>query len=189
MSKPSKINLNFFKHEELPYNNGWIRLGHFENELFEDSYASGLKESRCFGGMVFNENLEKGIPYSQYKLNPLYIWHPEAYNYEIEDFIVCSFLQPEDFFEYYKILWLNPILVNKLNLKVSEYTNGLLACDENGEIILRFNSWFYDYVGNEGIDEEIPKLDGCELLMREDYFKKILFIYKNKTPFYYLLKI
>ena len=189
LDKPSKINTDFFKQQELSTNSGWIRLGHFERELMADSYASEFKESRCFGGIVFNDNIENGLPYSKYRLNPSYIWHPELCNYENEDYIICSFLQLEEFFEYYKIIWLNPVLVKKLNLVTDEFLNGLSAKNETGEIILIYNSWYSDYVGNESIYEEIPKLDGCELLIREDYFQKILNIYKNKTPYYYLLKI
>ncbi len=189
LNKPSKINIDFFKKEDLSCNNGWVRIGHFENELFEDSYASGFKEFRSFGGIVFNENMEKNLPYSQYRLNPFYIWHPEMCDYDIEDFIICSFLQLNEFFEYYKIIWLNPVLINKLNLKIGEYQNGLFAYNGSGDIILRYHSWYYDYVGNERIDEEIPKLDGCELIIKEDYFKRILELYDNKTPYYYILKI
>ena len=189
LEQPSTIKRDFTKQKEVLINNGWVRLGHFERELFEENYARGFKEIRSFGGLVFYDIMEKDLPYSHRILNPLFIWQPELCGYKIEEYLVCSFLQLEDFFEYYKIIWLNPVLVKQLNLIVDDYLNGLLAKNEEGDIVLRYNSWFANYVGNERIDEEIPKLDGCELLIREDYFQKILNLYIDKTPYYYLLKV
>ncbi|MBW1615960.1 MAG: AAA family ATPase [Deltaproteobacteria bacterium] len=186
IDKPHLIKTNWQK-SEVAYSD-WIRLGYYEYELYEESFGKN-NEYRVFEGIAFKNNVKESIPFSCPRFFPTYIWD----NISMIDFdeFLCLFLtQFNDQFEDYKILWINPILLNELN--VQNPITGLNASNSKNEVVLKYNRWSSDYVGDgniAGISDEIPRLEGAELICRKDYFEKICKFYKSKKPYLYALKL
>ncbi|MFH0974951.1 MAG: ATP-binding protein [Spirochaetota bacterium] len=174
---------------EISINEGWVRIGHFENELVEKEHYK-LENYKIFGGITFNSDNKPIFPFSTYRLDMPKIWENIYPDYENQETIVFSLIQKQFQFEDFKILWLNPILVSNFKLNVCNFLSGLRATNDNGEIILKFNSWYTSYIASDRMDDiiqEIPKLDGSELLIREDYFKKICDLY-SVSPKYCIMR-
>jgi hypothetical protein len=188
IDKPHLIKKKWQK-REVAYSD-WIRLGYYEYELYEESFGKNNK-CRVFEGIAFKNNVEESIPFSCLRLFPTYIWN----NISMTDFdeFLCLFLtQFHDDLEDYKILWINPILLNELKLNVQNPITGLNASNSKNEVVLKYNRWSSDYVGDgniAGISDEIPRLEGAELICRKDYFEKICKFYKSKKPHLYALKL
>lgn len=85
------------------------------------------------------------------------------------------------------VLWINSDLLEVMDLSLDHYTSGLRALNQSGEVVLKYRYWKEELIGNGasfvGQDANIPKLEGCDLVIREDYFLKL----QNILPslFYY----
>ncbi len=182
-------------------NNGFVRLWHYEKELhISDKVKREYQESEIYGWIIFNKNIEETIPYSEIKLsssdiyreqllcgrynNALYLFIQQI-RYTIKtlfkknnkyNYIVCSLIQNMDRLENYKILRINHNLIKILWLKVAHFTQWLYATNKKWEIILRFNQRNSGYLWDQ-LNGEIPKLSWSELLLRSDYFDKLIDIY------------
>ncbi len=188
IEKPHSITNNWQRHD-VQYSD-WIRLAYFESELYEESYGRN-NQHRVFEGIVFKTNIEETIPFSRYRLFPIHIWGNMPMK-DFDEFLCLHLFQSYDDLEDYKILWINSILMNELDLYVQNPINGLNASNSKNEIVLKYNRWSSDYVGNggiAGIRDEIPRLEGVELVCRKDYFEEICKFYNNEKPSVYRLKI
>ncbi len=168
----------------------WIRLAYCEFQLFEERHGKNI-QYRIYEGIIFDENVSETIPFSRYRLFPIHIWLNIGYT-GFDEFMCLSLIQNYDYFEDYRVLWLNPIVIDKLKLNTQDPMNGLKAANSKGDVVLKYNRWISDYVGNgdiAGISDEIPRLEGAELLCRKDYYEKICEFYNGKKPFSYRLKI
>ncbi|MFW9877201.1 MAG: hypothetical protein ACFFG0_29270, partial [Candidatus Thorarchaeota archaeon] len=177
IEKPSSI-ITKWQKSEVEYSN-WIRIGYYEYELYEESYGKN-KDFRAFEGIAFKHNMEETIPFSRYRLFPIHIWGNMPMN-GIDGFLCLHLIQRYDMLEDHKLLWLNSIIINELNLKVENPINGLTARNINNEVVLKYNRWSSAYVGNgdiAGISDEIPRLEGAELICHKDYFEEICKFYK-----------
>ena len=184
---PSQIEQEWGKREVIKTD--WIRLGYYEYELQGERIGKNQQHIRIWEGIIFSSHIEKTIPFSRFRLLPICLWDNIPMQ-EYDEFICISLIQQWDTLEYYKILWLNPLIMNKLGLKMEKYIKGLCAKDKNGEVVLKYNKWSSGYVGNgdiAGIKDEIPRLEGGELLCRRDVFESICklfgtisFIYRSK---------
>ena len=89
------------------------------------------------------------------------------------------------------ILWLNSLLQKRLEVIVDNFNNGLQALNQNNEMVLKFRQWRSNLVGNGssfvGQDANISKLEGCDLVLREDYFEK--FKKYNPNMLFYTKKL
>ena len=60
---------------------------------------------------------------------------------------------------------------------LDDFNNGLQALNENKEVVLKFRQWRSKLVGNGasfvGQDSNIAKLEGCDLILREDYYEQL----------------
>jgi len=189
LKKSSEYEEKFHFSNKIQNSNGWVRLAHFECELRKGNNYE-LMNSKIFGGITFQRDNKPIFPYAGYKLNMDYLWDEFSPNYEIKDTIIFSFIQKEFQIEDFKILWLNPVIVEMLELNVSEFHSGLHAMNDEGEVVLKFNSWCADYIASDYSDDirhEIPKLDGSELVIREDYFKRICEMF-TVEPIYSIYK-
>lgn len=139
----------------------WIRLGHIEYELKEQETFKTLP-FKSYGGIVFSNEIETGIPYSSYALYPFHFWSERKMELDLEKNIIFSIIQ-EDPLEYFKLLWLNPKIIRLLELKVERSSDGLLALNNKGEKILIMRTWSCEYIGggyNSSLSDEIPTLEG-----------------------------
>jgi hypothetical protein len=163
--------------------NGWVRIAHFEHELIKKEHYK-LIDRTIFGGVVFNEGESMDFPYSAYRLEMDLLWNENYVDFPTEKTPIFSFIQNQFQFEYFKILWLNPSIMEVLELRLGDFRDGLIAYNSNDEVILKLKTWQTEFVGSiVNIQGEIPKLDGSELVMREDYFKKLCDIYNEKPKY------
>lgn len=183
LPKPNEYVEKLEKTSELTEIEGWIRIGSVEKEIYSKSIGEPIKYFKLYTGIIFDNSM-KDIPFD-YKTNYFQVF---ALKQERENKIVTSFLQLEDDFEFFKILWLNLNLFNELKLTKIDYISGLAAKNSDNEIVLKYNCWFSDYFSYDSFDNEVAKLNGAELLIRKDYFEKICKIY-GKKPFYHFYKI
>lgn len=187
--KPSQIKSEWEKREIIK--NEWVRLGYYEYELFGKNFGKNQQHIRVWEGIVFSNEIEKTIPFSRFRLYPKHLWNNIQIK-EYDEFVCVSLIQQWDTLEDYKILWLKPVLIKKLGLVIEKYTEGLCAKNEDGEIVLKYNHWSSNYVGNGDIariTDEIPRLEGGELLCRKDIFEKLCKIFPLQTPNSYIFKI
>lgn len=176
--------------EKIEVVNGWVRLGHFEQQIVTDR-VNEPKYNKSFGGVIFSSNTSTyNFPYSTYQLFPHQIWDGYFPNYNIENEVVFLLLQ-KDILENYELLWLNPVIIEKLGLAVKIDDRGLIAVDSRGDIVLKLKVWVSNYIGTgygSGLQDELPCLKGAELLITEKYFNLLKDYFVDK-PQYLTLKI
>lgn len=148
--------------------NGWIRLAHCENEFKKGDRLLNFKKYRTWGNVLPRFSNSTSLA-----LETLY----DNVFCQPEDGVLFEFIQ-NDPLENYHLFWLNPIMIIQLGIVTNDFLNGIVAKNENDEVVLKYNQWKNNYVGNGyfGIGEEIPRIEGAELIMREDYFEKMQLI-------------
>jgi len=171
---------NFIEKCSIHNNSGWIRLGHYEVELKKGNNHFDLIELRSSG--TFSPN------YSNKTSKLVDCIYSNNVSCSVYDGILFQFIQ-YDPLENYHLFWLNPIVMKQLGISTGNFLNGITAHNENEEIVLKYNQWKSNYVGNGdfGIQEEIPRLEGAELLIREDYFEKLKLILGKSLSEYTIL--
>lgn len=167
----------------------WIRLAHYETSLKEERALQHSKV-KSLGAMFFSTSSEQILPYANYWTAPFYIWDDTIPDFEYDETIVFAFFQ-DDPLEFYKLLWLNPTVVKSLGLTVRNDHTGLSACNGFGEIVLKMRTWQCNYIGdsmNSSLSDQIPRLEGTDLIIRKDYLKKIAQNFEE-GPSYRVVKI
>jgi len=171
VSRPSEIEEGF--KTELVNINGFIQIARFENEMIENENGWGRKgQVILFEGLsIFGEKK----PFIEYLPSSL-IWHNALY---YEPFII-GFMKNFNSIEADNTLWLNSLVLNDLELCLDDFNNGLQALNEENEVVLKFRQWRSDLIDNGasfvGQDSNIPKLEGCDLILREDYYERLKMI-------------
>ncbi|HHW7579610.1 TPA: hypothetical protein ACU21O_001078 [Mannheimia haemolytica] len=163
--KPSEA-INDFREPDLE--NGFIRMARFESQIVLGNYRKDNKKFIVFEGL---------LPYKE-KIRPLfdwislpsnYIWNNRfLYGYPIIQ--VLSTQMNSINFPY--ILWIDSGLLKYLELILDDYKNGLQALDCNGEIIIKFRCW-REHLFGSSYNSNIPSLEGCDLMIRKDYYDKL----------------
>jgi hypothetical protein len=169
-SNPSKTTEGF--KTNLENENGFIRIARFENEMIKDSKDWKIEgQTIVFEGLsIFGEEtpLFEDLPSSLIWDNALY--YP---NYPF----IIGWVRKFNTIESNNTLWLNSLLQHDLGLILDDFNNGLQAFNEKGEIVLKFRQWRSKLIGNGssfvGQDSNIPQFEGCDLILREDYFEKL----------------
>lgn len=168
--KPSDVVMGF---KEPDYEDGFRVISRFERELSENNYG---ERGESKGGVIF----EGLLPY-KIEMNPLvekyssnHIWENSYY---LGEPFIQGFNASINSIESQYVLWMNSELLNMLGLKLDNYNEGLRALNSNDEIVLQFRCWREQLIGNGssfvGMDSNIAKLEGCDLILREDYFNKL----------------
>ena len=171
VSRPSEIEEGF--KTELVNINGFIQIARFENEMIENENGWGRKgQVILFEGLsIFGEKK----PFIEYLPSSL-IWHNALY---YEPFII-GFMKNFNSIEADNTLWLNSLVLNDLELYLDDFNNGLQALNEENEVVLKFRQWRSGLIDNGssfvGQDSNIPKLEGCDLILREDYYERLKMI-------------
>lgn len=186
--KPSDLQSDY---EELEISDGsdWIRLGHCEKELKDDGILR-TRSVTSYGAILYSNTTEKVLPYSSYDIFPFFLWTDHGYEFKCDEKVVFAIFQ-NDALESYKILWLNPTIVKGLRLTTKITESGLVGTTESGEAVLRMRTWLTDYFGdsyNSRLSDEIPRYEGTDLIIRNDYFQKLCEMFKN-APSYVITKV
>ncbi|MCD9496049.1 hypothetical protein [Photobacterium carnosum] len=174
--KPSDVVMGF---KEPDYEEGFRVISRFERELSENNYG---ERGESKGGVIF----EGLLPY-KIEMNPLveryssnHIWENSYY---LGEPFIQGFNASINSIESQCVLWMNSELLNMLGLKLDNYNEGLRALNSNDEIVLQFRCWREQLIGNGasfiGMDSNIAKLEGCDLILREDYFSELKKIIPN----------
>jgi hypothetical protein len=169
-SKPSETTEGF--KSNLENENGFIRVARFENEMIKASRGWEREgQTIVFEGLsIFGEGtpLFEGLPSSLIWDNALY--YP---NYPF----IIGWIRKFNTIESSNTLWLNSLLLHDLGLIVDDFNNGLEALNEKDELVLKFRQWRSKLIGNGssfvGQNSNIPQFEGCDLILREDYFEKL----------------
>lgn len=154
----------------------FIRIAKFEAELLLGDYRTNPKQYIIFEGLTPIENTD---PFFYYLPSSL-IWK-DAFYYAKEEKIIGLYKKFNTVEAKY-ILWVNSIILQYLGLRIDDFNKGLRALNSSKEVVLEFRQWRKDLIGNSnsfvGEDSNIAKLEGSELLLREDYFNLL----KNSIP-------
>lgn len=170
LKRPSSSEEGF--KSNLENENGFVCIARFENEMVENENGWGRQgQAILFEGLsIFREDnpFFEGLPSSL-------IWNNALY-YPDYPFIVW-FGKKFNSVESNNVLWINTLLQNNLGLILDDFDNGLQALNEDNEVILKFRQWRSNLVGNGssfvGQNANISKLEGCDLMLREDYYEKL----------------
>ena len=173
IQRPSEVQEGF--KPNLKNENGFVRIARFENEMIEKERGWGRNgQTILFEGLsIFDANMPflEGLPSSL-------IWDNALYYHEYP--FIIWFGKKFNSIEANNVLWINSILQNNLGLISDDFNNGLQALNEDNEVVLKFRQWRNSLIGNGasfvGQDSNIAKLEGCDLILREDYYKKLKFI-------------
>ncbi|WP_029274551.1 ATP-binding protein [Pedobacter borealis] len=173
LTKPSQISEKY--NTSAPSSkNGWIRLAHYELELIENQRFK-LSEIKLFAAVQFTALDCVEFPFSTY-LQPVESIFDNKTPFN-EEQTMMFFQKESDGLEDYVLLWVHSKLVDHLKLTVQPFNKGLYAIDKKGDVGLKFNAWKSDYLAlgaTDRLSDEIPKLSGGELLIREDLYQKIV---------------
>lgn len=175
IKKPSEIQDGFI--EEFDVEDNFVRIARFESEIIKDSHGIGRKgQSVLFEAIIpFRVEIR---PFS-IKEPSFNIWENIFYEHEPRDII--GFCKIFNSIESNNILWLNSYFIKEFSLKLDSFNEGLRAINENNEIVLEFRQWRKDLIGNGasfvGHDSNIATFEGCDLLLREDYFEELCNIF------------
>ncbi len=176
IKKPSELEEGF--KSELENENGFICIARFENEMIEKGNGWGRQgQTIVFEGLsIFGED----NPFFE-GLSSSLIWDNALY-YPNYPFIIW-FGKIFNSIEANNVLWINSLLQSDLGLILDDFNNGLQALNENKEVVLKFRQWRSKLVGNGasfvGQDSNIAKLEGCDLILREDYYERLKDIIPN----------
>lgn len=170
ITKPSNKISGFY---EPSYEGDFRIISRFERELSQTNYMDEILNK---GGVVFEGLLPveiEAFPMDQESPSNG-IWNKD---YCIGTPFIQGFNSNFNGLETQCVLWLNSDLINKLRLRLDHFNNGLRALNEDNEVILNFRYWRKQLIGNGvsfiGANSNIAVLEGCDLLMRDDYFNKL----------------
>lgn len=170
IKKPSDVVEGF---KESDHKDGFVIISRFEKELITKRHEGKRQQNMS---IVFEGLLPRRI-----EVNPLvdqvhtsHIWDNTFY---YDEPIIQGFYANFDSIESQFVLWMNSSLLDMLELKIDNYNNGLRALNSNNEIVIQFRYWRNQLICNGatfvGMDSNIAKLEGCDLILREDYFNKL----------------
>lgn len=180
---PPEINTN---DDSIEAKDGWVILANYEKQSqFKRSYTDDTETlDQSIGGIVFGKGSK--FPFSEYQLDTKRIWNvPMTGIFDLKHFrnaMVLSGIEHQDIERMY-LLWTYPEILEALELKISSFNEGIQAVNKQGDVILKLVCWECDFLGYEKITDEIAKLEGAQLLMREDYFQKLCSIIKAKPKY------
>ena len=155
------------------YEDGFVIISKFEIELIAEAHEGKRTKIRTmvFEGLLPNKVERNPLPHCSYSKN---IWESTYCDDEGSLQGLCLNI---DSIESQYALWMNSELLSMLGLRLDNYNNGLRALNSNDEIVLQFRCWREKLIGNGasfvGMDSNIAKLEGCDLILREDYFNKL----------------
>ncbi|MEM9388833.1 MAG: ATP-binding protein [Bacteroidota bacterium] len=184
LKRPDELTSRYKTKTEFEDLDGWIRIGHFENQLVKKNHLK-LKPLISYGGLVYAEDPSKDHPFFKYPIETNHFWR-DPYQFEINEYPVAFRETNHDGLEDYNLLWLNQSLANKLKIRPSYFIDGFIGKNPQQEIVLKCNFWKEDYVGEgmiTGIKDEIPKLEGVQLFIRKDYFDKLNQYFGSKPSY------
>lgn len=169
IKEPSQIENS--SHEKVVHFDNYVQIARFENELNFDNFGRNKIQNIIFQGFSFSSDEN---PFFEYLPSAL-IWL-NAFYYKKEDRIIGLYKNFNSVESKY-VLWINSLILNDLELELDSYNSGLKAINNKGDVILKFRCWRDELIDNGasfiGINANIAQLEGCDLILREDYFYRL----------------
>jgi hypothetical protein len=86
--------------------------------------------------------------------------------------------------EYSNLVYISPFIIRELDLKIdSNIHKGFQARNNNGEVIVKMLTWKEDYYGSVSDGTEVPRIKGVAVMIREDYYERLLSLYSKDCWF------
>jgi len=165
---------------------GWYRCGYYEEQLVMGGSFHVDEEVTVMSSVHFPELPGAADP----SLGPLARGDAEAWLGQQDDHTIHPFglRGPvagmdfvRDWLNAFPLLMLRPFLQSRLGLSPrSLWQSRLELVDESGNAAVIFRCWS-ERVVDDSIDEEIPRLQGCDLIIRPDIFARIAQL-SERTP-------
>lgn len=183
--KSFPIPRDFPAHEERvvinPYlYQGWVLLSLKEQEIYGNRLE---KKQKCESLLVLNLKMKSSEDlYSKYLFKLDQYFNESTDNVQLDNPI--NALTINDTLEHCEIVFVNPSIVRQLGLCIDRCLHdGLKARNGQGEIVLKMIRWKEEYIGSISSGAEVPLLDGVAVLIRKDYFDKLLMIYDDELNY------
>ena len=183
--KPSKTEDSFRLIDIGHHQPEWIRIGHYEIEYLAVQHHR-FKLFQSAGGIVYSKRQPEILPFNNFLLQLPFIWDNRFSVHAISECPVSVKIQQYDSLEDYMGIWLNPAISKTLGIRICNFSKGFIGMNLMGDAVLKCEFWKEDYVGDGhlvGVADEIPKLQGMQLLIRYDYLSKLNSLYKIKPSY------
>src|SRR5699024_4574930 len=96
---------------------------------------------------------------------------------------ICM-LDIDDTLERSDIVYVSPCVIRELGLTIDPNLHkGFQAYNNQGEVIVKLISWKEDYYGRVNDGTEVPRLEGVAVMLRKDYYDRILGLYDKESWF------
>lgn len=139
-------------------------------------------KKRLSSSITFTKSNNKGRFFSKY-LFKIEQFYPGEVHHVQNDNPICK-IEIKDALENTTIIFVSPWIIRELNLTVNqEFHTGLRACDNNGDTIIKMINWKEDYIIRMSDSIEIPKKRGVAVLIRTDYYDKLLDLYDGNCQY------
>ena len=161
---------------------GWITLALKERELCGESFK---KKQNCNSSLVLTcgeKPVKGGDFYAKYLFN---------FNRYVKNNInkspfekpICT-ISIVDSLEKIDLVYLSPFVIKELDLIIdSNIHKGFQARNNDGEVIVKMLSWKEDYYGSVSDGTEVPRIKGVAVMIREDYYDRLLSLYSKDCWF------
>lgn len=170
LAKPFDKSTGFSVPDEL---NGFVAIARFERQFEARDCGRNTEGNRA---VVCEGCLPMKIKMSPLKSFPCTqdIWKDE---YCYGTAAIQGFCFNENSLEAAQVIWMNGELVSLLGLSLDHYDNGLRALNKDGEAVLIYRCWREKLIGKGssfvGLDSNISRLEGCDLILRKDFYEKL----------------
>jgi hypothetical protein len=152
---------------------GWLRLAHFEREWSAaEHFGDAAKQALAYSGVEFGVLHEGALPFGRGVPST---WLAEQGGTWPRGFMgpVVGLGIERDLCGRMHVLSLHPKLVSALGLTPGDRALGLGLLDADGETAAAFRCWRQGLCQAEYLGQEVPALDGVELIVRPDIFDAI----------------
>ena len=182
---PTPVNFPSFeiRNTDTPFENeNWLLIALKEKELYGESF----KPKKARHSLVMLTIGDKSKPNEG--LYAKYLFRVNQYlGREIEnasfDKPICR-LNIWDTLERSNILFISAYVIKSLGLTIrSNLHTGLQAINSSGEVIIKMISWKEAYYGSISDGTEVPSLEGVAVIIRQDYFDRLLALYQHRSWF------
>ncbi|MCI5161163.1 MAG: ATP-binding protein [Candidatus Electrothrix sp. AX5] len=166
-----------FEHE------GWVVLASKEKELYGERFEP--KKSRE-SSLVITCGNEPPVPGGEFYAKYFFSAH-QYVNNEIDcaprDQPICM-LTIVDMLERSCIVYVSPFIIRELGLTIDPvFYKGLQTINDKGEVVIKMVTWKEDYYGDVSDGTEVPRLEGVAVMIREDYYERLLALYQRESWF------
>lgn len=158
-------------------NDNWIILAVREKELCGEDYKP-VKNRTTELVLTIKKPTYEGNSFARYLFN-VELYKKENIKEASFDQPICE-LMIFDMLERSSIIYVSPFVVRELGLKIDIFLhNGFKAVNDNGDTIIKLTTWKEKYLGEISRGTEVPRLEGVAVMIRTDYYEKLLALYPN----------